>query len=175
MIRVSLKRLDPDLPAPARMRAGDAAVDLPARADSVVPAGGRALVPTGFAIAIPEGGVLARPESDYDNDGRSNWYEYLFGTDMANAEDGGAASTTYSPVDQTITYTRRATATDATWRHEVSSDLATWKHNGDASGLQYTEIVSRVQDPDGTETVEVRILGDGPEAFVRVVGELATP
>ncbi len=37
------------------MRAGDAAVDLPARADSVVPAGGRALVPTGFAIAIPEG------------------------------------------------------------------------------------------------------------------------
>jgi dUTP pyrophosphatase len=52
---VQLKRLDPDLPAPARMRAGDAAADLPARVDTTVPPGGRVLVPTGFAIAIPEG------------------------------------------------------------------------------------------------------------------------
>ncbi len=37
------------------MRAGDAAADLPARVDTVVPAGGRVLVPTGFAVAIPEG------------------------------------------------------------------------------------------------------------------------
>jgi dUTP pyrophosphatase len=37
------------------MRAGDAAADLPARIDVVVPPGGRELVPTGFAVAIPEG------------------------------------------------------------------------------------------------------------------------
>lgn len=55
MTPISLKRLDPDLPAPARMRAGDAASDLPSRIDAVVPAGGRTLVPTGFAVAIPPG------------------------------------------------------------------------------------------------------------------------
>lgn len=55
VIRISLKRLDPELPLPRRMRAGDAAADLPARVDATVPAGGRALVPTGFAVAIPQG------------------------------------------------------------------------------------------------------------------------
>ena len=53
--KVLLKRLDPDLAAPARMRAGDAAADLPAKIDTTIPAGHRALVPTGFAVAIPEG------------------------------------------------------------------------------------------------------------------------
>ena len=49
-------RLDPDLPAPAYARAGDAGLDLLAR-DGVVlaAAGGRALVPTGIALAIPTG------------------------------------------------------------------------------------------------------------------------
>ena len=37
------------------MRAGDAAADLPAAADTVIEPGGRALVPTGFAVAIPPG------------------------------------------------------------------------------------------------------------------------
>ncbi|MEM7275494.1 MAG: dUTP diphosphatase [Actinomycetota bacterium] len=53
--RVLFQRLDPDLPAPTRVRAGDAAADLPASEDTSVPAGGRALVPTGFAVAIPAG------------------------------------------------------------------------------------------------------------------------
>lgn len=53
--QVQLRRLDPDLDAPARMRAGDAAADLPARTDTTIPAAGRALVPTGFAVAIPQG------------------------------------------------------------------------------------------------------------------------
>lgn len=52
---MSFQRLDPDLPPPARTRIGDAAADLPAREDAVVPAGGRVLVPTGFAVAIPDG------------------------------------------------------------------------------------------------------------------------
>ncbi len=55
MPRISLKRLDPDLPVPAPVRAGDAAADLPSRVDVVIAAGERSLVPTGFAIAIPEG------------------------------------------------------------------------------------------------------------------------
>ena len=52
---IPLKRLDPDLPPPRRMRAGDAAADLPARNDMVVDPGQRVLMPTGFAVAIPEG------------------------------------------------------------------------------------------------------------------------
>lgn len=56
---VPLLRLDHDvddpLPAPARIRAGDAAADLPARHGAVIPPGDRLLMPTGFAIALPPG------------------------------------------------------------------------------------------------------------------------
>ncbi len=45
--------LDPDLTPPRRMRAGDAAADLPSRVDLTIGPGERALVPTGFAIAVP--------------------------------------------------------------------------------------------------------------------------
>lgn len=55
MDRICFKRLEPDLPLPRRIRPGDAAADLPARADTTVPAGQRALVPTGFAVAVPNG------------------------------------------------------------------------------------------------------------------------
>ena len=56
MLRVPIVRLDPDLPAPAYARPGDAGADLVAREGVVLkPAGGRALVPTGVAVAIPEG------------------------------------------------------------------------------------------------------------------------
>lgn len=54
-IEAPLRRLDADLPTPTPMRAGDAAADLAAAIDAVIPPGGRALVPTGFAIAVPEG------------------------------------------------------------------------------------------------------------------------
>jgi dUTP pyrophosphatase len=51
-----LVRLDPDLPAPAYARHGDAGLDLLARHDVVLaPGGGRALVATGVAVAIPTG------------------------------------------------------------------------------------------------------------------------
>lgn len=55
MLEVPVIRLDPDLPLPARGRAGDAAWDLRARHDARVPPGGRALVATGVAIALPPG------------------------------------------------------------------------------------------------------------------------
>lgn len=55
-MRVSVKRLDPDLPLPAQQHEHDAGFDLHARQDSTLAAGGgRALVPTGIAIAIPPG------------------------------------------------------------------------------------------------------------------------
>lgn len=54
-MRVLLKRLDADLPAPAYAHPGDAGADLRARVDVVLGPGERALVPTGVAIALPAG------------------------------------------------------------------------------------------------------------------------
>ena len=56
MLAVPLRRLDPDLPAPAYARDGDAGADLVAREGAwLAPNGGRALIPTGIAVAIPAG------------------------------------------------------------------------------------------------------------------------
>jgi dUTP pyrophosphatase len=55
-VRIRIRRLDRDLPLPARRHPGDAGYDLYARNDARLEAdGGRALVPTGVAIAIPDG------------------------------------------------------------------------------------------------------------------------
>lgn len=54
-MKIPLKRLDPELPAPRRVRGGDAAADLPARQDTVVPSGETVPIPTGFAVAVPPG------------------------------------------------------------------------------------------------------------------------
>ncbi len=64
MVTVALRALDPDLPVPARQRAGDAAADLPARHDVTLAPGERAIVPTGFAIGLPVGfAALVVPRS----------------------------------------------------------------------------------------------------------------
>jgi len=56
VLTVPVVLLDPDLPAPAYAREGDAGLDLRARTDTHLAAGGgRALVPTGVAVALPEG------------------------------------------------------------------------------------------------------------------------
>lgn len=54
-VEVALLALDAGLSPPVRIRPGDAAADLPARHDVVVPSGQRRLVPTGFAVALPPG------------------------------------------------------------------------------------------------------------------------
>jgi dUTP pyrophosphatase len=55
-VEIPVRRLDPDLPLPAAQHAGDAGLDLLARAGVVLaPGGGRAAVPTGIALAIPAG------------------------------------------------------------------------------------------------------------------------
>ena len=63
-VRVSVLRLDPELPLPAYAHPGDAGADLYAREDVTLEPGERRLVPTGIALALPEGYVaLVHPRS----------------------------------------------------------------------------------------------------------------
>ncbi len=56
MLKIPVRRLDPELPLPEYAKPGDAGVDLRAAVDLVLePGGGRGLVPTGLAVAIPRG------------------------------------------------------------------------------------------------------------------------
>jgi dUTP pyrophosphatase len=64
LLRVQLKRLDPDLPLPAYAHPGDAGADLFAAEDVELAPGERCLVRTGVAIGLPEGFVgLVHPRS----------------------------------------------------------------------------------------------------------------
>ena len=54
-VRVLLRRLDDELPAPSYAHPGDAGADLVAAVDVELAPGERAVVPTGVAIALPEG------------------------------------------------------------------------------------------------------------------------
>jgi len=64
LLEVRLRRLDPDLPAPAYALEGDAGADLRSREDVELAPGERRLVPTGVAVAVPEGYVgLVHPRS----------------------------------------------------------------------------------------------------------------
>ena len=65
-VNVHIKLLDPELPAPAYAKPGDAGADLRSRIDFELEPGERALVPTGvaLALALPEGYVgLVHPRS----------------------------------------------------------------------------------------------------------------
>lgn len=63
-VNVHIKLLDPELPAPAYAKLGDAGADLRSRIDFELEPGERALVPTGVAIALPKGYVgLVHPRS----------------------------------------------------------------------------------------------------------------
>ncbi|HTR69845.1 MAG TPA: dUTP diphosphatase [Mycobacteriales bacterium] len=54
-VEVLLRRLDPDLPAPAYAHEGDAGADLVTAVDLTLAPGERAVVPTGTAMALPLG------------------------------------------------------------------------------------------------------------------------
>ena len=63
MMRVRLRRLNPDVPLPRYERDDAAAFDLSAAADVIVPPRQVALVPTGLVVEVPRGmflGVFAR-------------------------------------------------------------------------------------------------------------------
>ena len=63
-LRVSVLRLDPELPLPSYAHPGDAGADLYAREGVTLKPGERKLVPTGIALALPEGYVaLVHPRS----------------------------------------------------------------------------------------------------------------
>lgn len=63
-MEISVRRLDADLPLPARAHPGDAGVDLVSRIDLDLRPGEWAMVPTGIAVAIPEAHVgLVAPRS----------------------------------------------------------------------------------------------------------------
>jgi dUTP pyrophosphatase len=54
-VRLSLRRLDPELPLPRYAHTGDAGLDLYSAESIDLSPGHRALIPTGVAVAIPEG------------------------------------------------------------------------------------------------------------------------
>ncbi len=54
-MKLRIKLLDPDLPAPERAMPDDAGLDLRARHDCVIPPGKRRRVPLGVAIELPPG------------------------------------------------------------------------------------------------------------------------
>ena len=54
-VKVLLRRLDPELPAPSYAHEGDAGADLVTAVDVDLAPGERVVVPTGTAIALPEG------------------------------------------------------------------------------------------------------------------------
>lgn len=63
-LRLPVRLLDPELPAPSYAQPGDAGLDLRAREAVRLEPGERAVVPTGLAVAIPEGHVgLVHPRS----------------------------------------------------------------------------------------------------------------
>ena len=55
LVRIPVRRLDPELPLPRYARAGDAGLDLHAAEAVTLRPGERAEVRTGLAVAIPEG------------------------------------------------------------------------------------------------------------------------
>ncbi len=63
-MEITIRRLDPDLPAPSYAHPGDAGADLCSAVGLTLQPGERALVPTGLALALPEGYVaLVHPRS----------------------------------------------------------------------------------------------------------------
>ena len=54
-MRLTIKRLDQNLPLPTYARQGDAGLDLMSSEDFELKPGERALMPTGIAVAIPSG------------------------------------------------------------------------------------------------------------------------
>lgn len=54
-MKLTIKRLDTELPLPAYAHEGDAGLDLRCAIDATIQPGERQLLPTGIAVAIPDG------------------------------------------------------------------------------------------------------------------------
>lgn len=54
-LSIALKRLDPEMALPKYAYEGDAALDISARIDTIIPPHERACIPTGLALGLPQG------------------------------------------------------------------------------------------------------------------------
>jgi hypothetical protein len=103
---------------------------------------------------------------DADGDGSENVLEYAFDS---SPRDGGAISGP-TPTGDGISYPRRRVSS-LTYRVEVSTDLATWRYNGDGTGQ--TWIVEGSVTPIDAEMDSVVIepgvvLAGAPKLFYRI-------
>jgi len=120
-----------------------------------------------FLTGVPPLSVRMAIDADPDGDGLANLLEYALGgapesaADLAEIRPRVDAAAGGGPE---FTYRRQMEADDLEYRVLVSADLETWNHNGDATGLTYTEeLPDPVFNGDGTETVSVRPGPDAPD------------
>ena len=121
-------------------------------------------------------GIQGKPNDDDDDDGLSNYWEFLFGSQPDLASDAPVFDLTIQSIDVDgevdnylfLTFRKNLRA-DASLTVEVSSDLITWSPDH-----AMIEPVSKADNSDGTATVTVRLarpIGQGQsQAFVRLRG-----
>jgi hypothetical protein len=121
-------------------------------------------------------GIQGKPNDDDDDDGLSNYWEFLFGSQPDLASDAPVFGLTIQSIDVDgeiddylfLTFRKNLRA-DASLTVEVSSDLITWSPDH-----AMIEPVSKADNGDGTATVTVRLarpIGQGQsQAFVRLRG-----
>ena len=129
-----------------------------------------------YAAWAASNGIQGKPNDDDDDDGLSNYWEFLFGSQPDLASDAPVFGLTIQSIDVDgkvddylfLTFRKNLSA-NASLTVEVSSDLITWSPNH-----AMIEPVSKTDNGDGTATVTVRFarpIGQGQsQAFVRLRG-----
>jgi hypothetical protein len=103
---------------------------------------------------------------DADQDGLENVLEYAFDSHPLD----GASLSGPTPLANGISYPRRRVS-PLTYRVEVSTDMATWRYNGDASGQIWTveDSVTPIDAEMDTVVVEPAAeLSGAPQLFYRI-------
>jgi hypothetical protein len=111
------------------------------------------------------GANLSDPNADFDGDGLSNNYEYIWGLNPTNAASRNLFTSTTGLAAGTFRYTRRAVALSGlSYTVWTSTNLTTW--------TQDTGAVQTASAPvNGVETVTVNLssaLLGGPRLYVRM-------
>jgi len=110
-------------------------------------------------------------EDDPDGDGRSNYWEYAFGTDPLAAHDSAPKPCIFPASEEaySILLRRPVNAIDIRYRLESSSNLGEW--TSVAENSDYT-LHSILPQDDGTELINYHLTkdSDGPR-FVRISAE----
>lgn len=116
-----------------------------------------------FPSEIPA--EMQLPDADADNDGLSNFAEFVFLTDVLRAEGRSPLVVRSGENGVIVSYRTRPGSHFLRYRVEVSSDLVTWAEPADE-----LEILSQTQLVDGAMEVSVRYRPGGEEgqAFFRI-------